>query len=93
MPKTLDTTLHKARLYYEHGQLRQEKMNKNRDKSKNFSHNHKPRSNPQPYRMQNNSFQENKNFNKPGRNPYVLDANVNKPVASGANSTPLQIKC
>ena len=28
MPKTLDTTLHKARLCYEHGQLRQENMNR-----------------------------------------------------------------
>ena len=27
MPKTLDTTLHKSRLYYEHGQLRQENLN------------------------------------------------------------------
>ena len=26
-PKNLDTTLHKARLYYEHGKLRQENMN------------------------------------------------------------------
>ena len=29
IPKTLDTTLHKARLYYEHGQLRQENLNRN----------------------------------------------------------------
>ena len=28
MPKTLDTTLHKARLCYEHGQLRQENINR-----------------------------------------------------------------
>ena len=27
MPKMLDTTLHKYRLYYEHGQLRQENLN------------------------------------------------------------------
>ena len=27
MPKTLDTMLHKARIYYKHGKLRQEKMN------------------------------------------------------------------
>ena len=33
------------------------------------------------------------NFNKPGTKPYVPAANVNKPVASGANATPLQIKC
>ena len=46
MPKTLDTTLHKARLCYEHGQLRQENMNRNLDKSKNLSDNRKPRSNP-----------------------------------------------
>ena len=35
----------------------------------------------------------NTNFNKPGTKPYVLAANVNKPVASGANATTLQIKC
>ena len=37
MPKTLDTTLHKAKICYEHGQLQQENMNQNKDKSKNFS--------------------------------------------------------
>ena len=31
MPKNLDTMLHKARLYYEHGQLRQENMNQSYD--------------------------------------------------------------
>ena len=34
MPKTLDTTLHKARLYYDRGQLRKENMNINRYRSK-----------------------------------------------------------
>ena len=33
------------------------------------------------------------NFNKPGMKPYEPTANVNKPVASGANATSLQIKC
>ena len=28
MPKTFDTTLHKARICYEHGQLRKENINK-----------------------------------------------------------------
>ena len=31
MPKILDTTLHKAMLFYEHEQLRQEKINRSRD--------------------------------------------------------------
>ena len=36
MPKNLDTTLHKSRLCYEHGKIRQENMNQNKDNSKNF---------------------------------------------------------
>ena len=36
MPKTLDTTLQKYRIYYEHGKPRQENMNRSREKSKNF---------------------------------------------------------
>ena len=56
MPMNLDTTLYKSRLCYEHGKLRQENMNRNRDKSKNLSDNRKLGSNPQPYRKQNNSF-------------------------------------
>ena len=67
-------------------------MNQHQDNSKNLADNRKPGSNPQPYRMQNNSFQANKNFNKYGTKPYVPAANVNKLVASGANATPLQIK-
>ena len=35
----------------------------------------------------------NMNFNKLGTKPYVPDTNINKLVASGANATPLQIKC
>ena len=94
MPKTLDTTLHKARIYYEHGKLRQENMNKNKDKSKNFSDNHKPGFNPPPYRKQNNIFPANKNFNKSGTKPYVLAPNANKTVVvRGANPIPLQVKC
>jgi len=93
MPKMLDTTLHKAWLYYEHGQLWQENQNRNREKSRNFSDNRKPRSNPQPYRKKNKIFQVNKNFNKTSTKPYVLDPNGNKQVASGANATPLEIKC
>ena len=93
MPKTLDTILDKDRLYYEHGNLRQDNMNWNRDKSKNFSDNHKPGFNPQPYIQQNNSFPANKKFNKSGTKPYVPAPNGNKLVASGANATPLQIKC
>ena len=49
MLKTLDTTLHKSGLYYEHGKLRQENMNRNRDKSKKFFDNHKLCFNPPPY--------------------------------------------
>ena len=64
-------------------------MNKNRDKSKSFSNNHKPGSNSHPDRKKNNNFQANKNFNKYGTKPYVLAANVNKLVSSGANATPL----
>ena len=47
----------------------------------------------QPYRKQNNSFQANKNFNRTGMNPYVLAPNGNNKVATGANATPLAIKC
>ena len=68
-------------------------MNQNRDKSKNFFDNCKPTLNPHPYRNKNNIFQVNKNFNKSGTRPYVPAANASKPVSSGANSTPLQIKC
>ena len=94
MPKNLDTTLHKSRLYYEHGQLRQENMKINRDKSKNFSNNCKLVFNPPPYRKQNNNFPVKNNFKKLGTKPYVPAPNVNKPVvAGGANATPLQIKC
>ena len=93
MPKTLDTTLHKARLCYEHEQLQQENQNRNREKSRNFSDNRKPRSNPQPYRKKNNSFQASKNYNKTGAKPYVPAPNGNKQMASGANATPLAIKC
>ena len=93
MPKTLDTTLHKARLCYEYGKLRQENQNQNREKYRNFSDNRKPGSNPHPYRKKNNSYQANRNFNKPGMKPYVLVPNGNKQVASGANATHLAIKC
>ena len=94
MPKTLDTTFHKTRLCYEHGKLRQENMNRNGDKSRNFYDNHKTRFNPPLYRKQNNSFPANKNFNKLGTNPYVPTSNTNKPVAvGGANATLIQIKC
>ena len=68
-------------------------MNQTRDKSKNFSYNSIPGSNPQPYIKQNNSFQTKKNFNKYGMKPYVPASNFNKIVASGANATPLKIKC
>ena len=69
MPKMLDTTLHKDRLCYEHGKLRQENQDRNREKSRNVSNNRKPGSNPQPYRKQNNRFQANRKFNKPGIKP------------------------
>ena len=93
MPKTLDTALHKSQICYEHGQLRQEKQNQNREKSRNVSDNRKTGSNLQPYRKKNNSFQVNKNFNKTGIKPYVPAPNRNKHVLSGANATPLTIKC
>ena len=50
MPKTFDTTLHKSRLCYEHGQLTKENMKKNRDKFKNFSDNRKLGFNPPLYK-------------------------------------------
>ena len=78
MPKILDTTLHKAQLYYEHGQLWKENHNRNREKSRNVSDNRKHGSNPQPYRKKNNSFQMNKNFNKTGTKPYLPAPNGNK---------------
>ena len=77
MPKTLDNALHKAPIYYEHGQLRQENQNRNREKSRNFFDNRKPGSNPQPYRKKNNIFQVNKNFNKTSMKPYVPAPNGN----------------
>ena len=39
MPKTFDTTLHKYRLFYEHGQPRKENMNISRDMYRTFSDN------------------------------------------------------
>ena len=93
MPKTYDTTLQNAWIYYEHGKLWQENQNQNWEKSRNFSDNRKPGSNPHPYRKENNSFQVNKNFNKTGTKPYVPAPNGNKEVASGANATLLTIKC
>ena len=48
MPKTFDTTLHKARIFYEHGQLRQENINRIIYSSRTFSDNHKPCFNPPP---------------------------------------------
>ena len=93
MPKTLDTTLHKARLCYENGQIRQDNMNINRDKSKKFFDKHKLGFNPPPYRKQNNIFRANKNFNKSGTKPYVPAPNDNNPIAArGANATLIQIK-
>ena len=84
--------LHKARICYEHGYVRKENMNQNRDKSKNFSDNRKPSFNPHPYRNPNNRFPANKNFNKSGTKPYVPAPNVNNPVASVTNSMLLHIK-
>ena len=92
LPKTLDTTFHKARLCYEHGLLRKDNMNKNKDKSKNFFDNHKPGFNPQTYIKKKNISPTNKNFNKSGTNPYVPAPNGNKLVSSGANTTLIPIK-
>ena len=50
MHKTLDTKLHKSRLYYEHGNLRKENMNQNKYRSKNFFDNCKLGFKPPPYR-------------------------------------------
>ena len=50
MPKKFDTTLHKSRLFYEHGKLRKENINITRDKSRTFSDNCKLGFNPPPYR-------------------------------------------
>ena len=43
IPKTLNTTLHKAILSYEHETLRQENINRSQERSRTFSDNHKPR--------------------------------------------------
>ena len=68
-------------------------MNRNKDRSKNFSDNHKLGFNPPPHKKQNNSFPANKNFNKSCTKPYVPAPNANKLVATGeANATPIQIK-
>ena len=50
MPKNLDTTLHKARICYEHGQLRKENINKTRGRSRTFSDNRKIGFKPPPYK-------------------------------------------
>ena len=49
MPKTFDTTLHKYRLFYEHGPPRKENMNISRDMYRTFSDNRKPVFNPPSY--------------------------------------------
>ena len=93
MPKTLDTTLHKARLCYEHGQLRKENINRSIDRSRIFSDNHKLGFNPPSYRKYNSIFPANKNFNKTSTKPYVPTPNANRPKTNGgANVSPLQIK-
>ena len=83
MLKTLDTTLHKARLCYEHRQMIQENMNKNWDRLRSFSKQRKIGSNPHPYKKQNNSFPPNINFNKIGAPPNVLAANANRRATNG----------
>ena len=85
MPNMLDTKLHKAILYYEHGKLWQENQNQNREKYRNFSDNRKPRSNQQPDRNKYNIFQVNKKFNKTGMKPYAPAPKGNKQEESGAN--------
>ena len=57
IPKTLDTTLHKDRICYEHGQLRQGNLNINIDKYKNFSNNCKLGFSPPLYRKRTIVFQ------------------------------------
>ena len=94
MPKTMDTTLHKARICYEHGQPRQENINKSRDMPITFLDNHKPCFKPSPYRKHKNGFPLNKKFNKIGGKTNVPVPNANRLVVNeGANATPLQIKC
>ena len=94
MPKKLDTTLHKARIFYEHGQLRQENLDRSRDRSRTFSKNRKLGFNPPLYRKHNNNFPANKNFRKTCTKPYVPAPNANKSTKNWvANVTPLQIKC
>ena len=94
MHKTLDTTLHKSSIFYEHGKLRQKNINRIIDRYRNFLGNHKLGFNPPPYRKKNNSFPSNKNLTKPGTNPYVPAPNANKLAANGGvNVALLQIKC
>ena len=64
MPKNMDTILHKARILYEHMQLRKENINRSRDRSRTFSDNHKLGFNPPPYRKENNIFPTDRKFNK-----------------------------
>ena len=49
IPKTLDTTLHKSSIFYEHGKLRQDNIKRSGDRFRTFSDNHKPGFNPPPY--------------------------------------------
>ena len=92
MAKTLDTTLHKDRICYEHGQLRQENINRTQDKSRTFSNNKKPGFKPHPYRKHNNSFPFNRYFNKFGALPNVPSPNTNIPIVNvGSENASLQV--
>ena len=88
MPKTLNTTLHKARICYEHRELRQENINRSKESSRTFFKNGEPGFNPPPYRKQNNKFPTNKNFNKTCTNPYVPAPNANKLASNGEPMLP-----
>ena len=94
MPKMLDTTLHKAILCYEHGNLSQENINRSRDKSRTFSNNRKLDFKPHPYQKHNNIFLSNQNFNKTGAWINVPTPNTNRPVANrGSKASPLWVSC
>ena len=92
MPKTLDTTLYKARLCYEHGQLRLENINRNRDRSRTFPNSQKPSFKPNLYRKHNNSFPSKRYFNKIGARPNVPSPNTNIPIVNaGSKDASLQL--